>query len=126
MQNQDQIQTQIQTKKVCKEFYYRNCIKYPGMTKTIVIINGKILKPSRVRRSRTGAHGEDYYCLFQEEWQKAWVITFVQSNSGRRYVSTENVPDNIRELIEEAWINEDVAIDEIASIIAKLQTMNSW
>jgi hypothetical protein len=99
----------------------------PGLTETVIILDGRILKPNKTYRSRSGAHGEDIYCLSEEQWQRVWIVTFEQSNSGKRHVSTVNVPDNIRELIEEAWINEDVTINEIASIIAKLQTMsNSW
>jgi hypothetical protein len=123
-QAQDQ-QTQTQTK-ICRRYYYRNNIKMPGPTETVIILDGRVLRPNKIYRSRSGAHGEDVYCLSEEQWQRVWIVTFEQSNSGKRHVSTVNVPDNIRELIEEAWINEDVAIDEIASIIAKLQTMNSW
>jgi hypothetical protein len=114
-----------QIKKVCKKFHYRNNAKALGLTKTVVIMNGKVLKPSSTRRSRTGTHGEDYYCLSQEEWQKTWIVTFEQSNSGRRYITVTNVPDNVRELIEQIWLYEDVSIEEIASIVAKLQTMNN-
>jgi hypothetical protein len=54
-------------------------------------------------------------------------VTFAQSNSGKRYVGTENVPEAVKELIEQAWVCENTTIEEITSIIAKLQTMsNSW
>jgi hypothetical protein len=119
-QDQDQIQTQV--KKICRQYYYRNNIKTPGLTETIIILGGRVLKPNKTYRSRSGAHGEDIYCLSQEQWQRVWVVTFEQSNSGKRYVSTENVPEAVKELIEQAWICENTTIDEIASIIAKLQT----
>ena len=114
-------QTQVQTQKICKQYYYRNCIKYSGLTKTIIVLDERVLRPSKVYRSKTGAHGEDIYCLSEAEWQRAWIVTFEQSNSGRRYVSTMNVPEAVKELIEQAWLYEDASIEEIASIIAKLQ-----
>jgi hypothetical protein len=123
--SQTQTQAQTQTKKVCKEFYYRNCIKTPAFTETVVLMDGKVLKPSKVYRSKTGAHGTDVYCLTEEEWQRTWVIVFEQSNSGKPYVTTFNVPDNVRELVEQAWLYEGATIKEIIRTVAKLQTM-SW
>jgi len=118
-----QAQTQAQTQtKICKRYYYRNCIKTPGFTETIVILDGKVLRPSSIRRSKTGAHGEDIYCLSQEEWQRAWVIVFEQSNSGKPYVTTINVPEHIKELIEIAWLYEGATIKEIVRTVTKLQT----
>jgi hypothetical protein len=111
----------ITTGKVCREYYYRNNIKAPGLTKAIVVLDGRVLRPSRTRRSRTGAHGEDYYCLSQGEWNRAWVIILEQTNSGKRYVSTINVPESVKELIERAWIYEGATVSEVASVAAKLQ-----
>ena len=116
----NEIQTQTQTK-ICKRYYYRNCIKTPGFTETIVILDGKVLKPSSVRRSRTGAHGEDIYCLSEEEWNRTWVIVFEQSNSGRPYVTTFNVPEPIKELIERAWLCEGATIKDIVRTVVKFQ-----
>jgi len=112
----------MENKKICKQFSYRNCIKTAGFTEAVILLNGRVLKPSSVRRSKTGAHGEDIYCLFQEEWDRTWIIMFEMSNSGKPYVTTINVPEPIKELIEQAWLYEGATIGEIIRTVAKLQT----
>ena len=108
----------IWVKKVCREFYYRNT-GFGGFTGTIVILDGEVLEPSRTRRTRSGNHGEDYYCLTESEWGRAWVIELRQSNSGRRDVAFENVPEPVRELLERAWLFEDTDVTDIAEMAAK-------
>jgi hypothetical protein len=94
------------------------------MTTTILILDGKILRPTRVERSRTGAHGVDYYCLSDDQWSRAWVVTLTESNSGKRYIDVKNVPEDVAELLAEMWIYEGVSVTEIAQV-AKLLYMQT-
>jgi len=110
--------------KICKKFYYRNNIKTPAFTETVVLVDGMMLKPSKMYRSRTGAHGEDIYCLSEEEWSKAWILIFEQSNSGKPYITVINVPEPIKELIERSWLYENATIKEIVRVVAKFQKMS--
>jgi hypothetical protein len=105
---------------LCREFEYRRTLKTGAITKVLVVLDGKIVKPSRVRYSRTGAHGEEYYCLEDNEWNRAWIIKLYQSNSGRRSVITENTPQGVKDLVEQAWIYEDTSIDDIIKALEKL------
>ena len=69
----------------CEEFYYRRNIKAAGRTQYYVIRvdTWEILEPTRVERSRTGAHGKDVYCLPEEIWDMTMVVFIERSNSGK-------------------------------------------
>jgi len=73
------------TKVVCKKFYYRRNINTWGKTQYYIIDPQKweILEPVRRERSRTGAHGEDVYCLSEEVWNRVIIIKLERSNSGK-------------------------------------------
>jgi hypothetical protein len=89
---------------ICREFPFRRT-GMGAITRAVVVVNGKVVQPIRSRRSRTGNHGEDHYCLLPEEWKKSWIVVLEQSNSGRRYIHFENVPENAAKAIEEAWVS---------------------
>ena len=110
-------------KKECRTFEYRHTIKTGARTETIVVLDGRVVRPSSVRRSKTGAHGEDYYCMPPEEWARAWVIHLSQSNSGRRSIAFENVPEPVRELLEQAWLYENAFVEDIGITAARLYSM---
>jgi hypothetical protein len=107
-------------KKTCVEFEFRKTIKTGALTIPLVFLDGKVLKPSREYYSRTGAHGNIIFCLSEEEWNRAWIIKLYQSNSGRRSVITENTPQGVKDLVEQAWIYEDTSIDDIIKALEKL------
>jgi hypothetical protein len=106
---------------ICKGFEYRYTLNTRALTVSIVVVDGKVLRPTRSERSRTGAHGTDYYCLSEEEWSRTWTITLIQSNSGKRYVDfSDNVPPNIREIVEYLWLNKGVSVEKIEKTIQVL------
>jgi hypothetical protein len=69
-----------------------------------------MVAPTRVERSKTGAHGTDY-------WAHPHPLVFVQlsqSNSGARTVSAElGFPEQIAKIIERLWRYEEVDLDEL-------------
>jgi hypothetical protein len=73
------------TKVVCKDLAYRSNIKTAGRTQYYVIRadTWEILRPTRVERSRTKAHGRDIYCLPKEVWDKTITVLLERSNSGK-------------------------------------------
>jgi hypothetical protein len=72
-------------KVVCREYSYRYNIKAPGRTKHYLIdaTTWEVLRPTRTERSKTGAHGEDVYCLSEEVWGRVVVVALERSNSGK-------------------------------------------
>ena len=109
----------------------KKCINFPfrstslgGLTKYYVILDGKILRPSRKVRSKTERHGEDIYCLSDEEWGRTIVIGFYQSNSGKRSYDIHKIPkdiekDKIEEILRE-WLYSEVDDYTIALTIANM------
>jgi hypothetical protein len=69
----------------CVELYYRHTIKTGARTQYYVIDveRWEILRPTRVERSRTRAHGKDIYCLPKETWDKTITVLLERSNSGK-------------------------------------------
>jgi hypothetical protein len=69
----------------CETYYYRRNIGMPGRTLYILIDTGtwQVLEPTRKERSKTGAHGEDVYCLSEEVWNRVVVVALERSNSGK-------------------------------------------
>jgi len=94
-----------------------------GITKYIIILDNKLLVPTDYRRSRTGFHGDDIYCMPEEEWKRAQIIKLEGSNSGRRSVEFINVPLEIRQLIEEAWLSGDSVLEVKRSLRRLLSLM---
>jgi hypothetical protein len=105
-----------ETSKICKGFEYRSTLNTRALTVSIVVLDGKVLRPTRSERSRTGAHGVDYYCLEESEWSRAWIIELRESNSGKRYIETVNVPGDISKLLAELWLYENASVSEVEQV----------
>jgi len=111
-----QVQTQTQTQApsiLCRKFEYRNNIKFPGRTEHILVDTAtwEILKPTRIERSRTRAHGADIYCLEQQRWSRVAVIALYRSNTGklRWYIEApEQIKRDLEELLMLASDFEDM------------------
>jgi hypothetical protein len=98
---------------VCREFEWRRNIKYPGRTLYILIDTGtfEILEPTRIERSRTGAHGVDIYCQPKEKWDRIVVVGLYQSNSGKlsyEIRGSQQVKQELEELLMLARDFEDM------------------
>jgi hypothetical protein len=103
----------------CRSFPYRYTLKTGALTLTIVINESGVVRPARVHRSRSGAHGEDVYCL--DNWNDVWTIYLNQSNSGRRSISfSDNVPDSVKRIAEQLWIYENVSVHELEKLLSLL------
>jgi hypothetical protein len=91
----------------CVEYDYRHTLKTGARTQYYLIDTRewKILEPTRRERSRTGAHGEDVYCLSEEVWSRVVVIGLERSNSGKlKYWAGSDNPqlrDTVAKEIEE-------------------------
>jgi hypothetical protein len=94
---------------------YRNT-KMGGYTKYIGICMQcrKVVNPIRVRRSKAGTHGEDYY---SHEHPLVFIV-LEQSNSGNRYIVVPEELRTIREELERMWIYEDATVGEIIKLIS--------
>jgi hypothetical protein len=88
----------------CREFLFRRNIGAPGLTKTVVIVDNKIVKPTHRQMSKTGAHGVDVYCMKQEDWGKAIVITFNVSNSGKAHIDCEGIEEDLCTMVHELFL----------------------
>jgi hypothetical protein len=91
--------------------------KMGAITEEIVVCMTckKVLEPSRVRRSRSGTHGEDYYV----HEHPMVSVTLEESNSGRRKVVVPKELEEIRDLIERAWVYEGATVEDIKVSIAQ-------
>jgi hypothetical protein len=111
---------EINVFKICRNFSYRKTLKTGAITLTIVYDpeTKKILTPDRKNRSRSGAHGDDIYCLDKDQWNRVYVITLYQSNSGKRDISfSENVPTSLIEKLTIAWLYENTIVDDIIRLL---------
>jgi hypothetical protein len=107
--------------KICKEFYFRKTLKTGALTRYVIILDGKLVQSSGKRFSRSGAHGEEYYCLSKDQWDRAWIIKFEISNSGKRYVDfSDNIPPNVKAIIYQKFIYEN---EDIAKILVDLKVI---
>jgi hypothetical protein len=73
----------------------------------------KILEPSRVRRSRSGTHGEDYY-VHEHPIEALWLE---QSNSGIRTITVPPSLEPIKDLLERTWIYEDSCVEDVINVV---------
>ena len=98
---------------------YRNT-RYGGLTRNIAICLEckKIIKPSRVRTSKSGTHGTEYYI---HEHQLVF-IELRQSNSGNRSVVVPEELNEIRAEVERMWIYEGCSVNEVIDYISKFLT----
>ena len=110
----------VDNERVLRSFYYRKT-QLGGLSKTIVVIDGKVVLPSRERRSRSGTHGEDYYLLSKEQWNKAVLLHFSRSNSGHRNLIVESatpLPEGLAEKLKKLWV-AGFTIDEVVRVLIR-------
>jgi len=103
---------------VMKSFYYRKT-RLGGLSKTVVVVNNRVVMPSRERRSRSGTHGEDYYLLRSDEWRRAVLLHFSQSNRGHRSLVIESatpLPEGLAEKLRMLWV-AGLTIDEVVQAL---------
>jgi len=101
--------------KVLRTFYYRNT-RAGSFTKTIVIVDGRVVNPNRRRRSTAGTHGEDYYLLSRPQWNRAVLLHFTQTTRGNRSLVVESamqIPDSLVKKAEYLW-KAGLTSDEVA------------
>jgi len=103
----------------CEEYYYRRT-NMGGYTRSLLVLDGEVLRPNAKVRSRTGRHGKDVYCLTEDQWQKVWWVKLEQSNSGKRTITCSNMPEEVAEVLERMWLYEDYDAASIAEVAAKL------
>jgi len=108
------------------EYQYRNCIKTEGRTETILLIatqNGKLFRitPYDIYRSKTYAHGKDYYLKSDIE-RADFIVTIEISNAGNHHCRIEKYnPKYIKQLLTWLSKNEHVCAklySQIGDIIA--------
>jgi len=91
---------------------FRAAIKTGAFTKYVAWCNTckSVVEPTRIERSKTGAHGTDY-------WVHPHPLVFVQlsqSNSGIRTVSAEpGFPEQIAAIVERLWRYEGLDYSEL-------------
>ena len=110
---------------IVKSFYYRKA-RFGGFSKTIVVIDGKVVLPSRERRSGTGRHGEDYYLLSREQWNRAILLHFSQSNRGHRNLVVESalqLPEKLTEKLKMLWVSGFDMNDVVSILIRELKQL---
>jgi len=108
--------------RVVRSFYYR-CTRYGALSKTIVVVDGRVIMPVRERRSRTGRHGEDYYVLRKSEWDRAILLHFSQTNSGYRDLVVESavpLPQALVEELRNLWV-AGATVDEVVEELLRAQ-----
>ena len=102
---------------------YRNT-RYGGLTRNIAICLEckKVIKPSRVRISKSGTHGTEYYI---HEHPLIFVELY-QSNSGNRsIVIPEEFSKEFSEMeryLKTMWIYEGCSVNEVIDYISKFLT----
>jgi hypothetical protein len=45
-----------------------------------------------------------------------WIVHLRESNSGKRYIETVNVPSDIAKILTEMWLYENVSVSEIQQV----------
>jgi len=101
------------------EKYYRRCIKAHGRTRNIAYCPtcNSVIPPTSVRRTRTGAHGEDIY-VHEHELK---FLTLVSSNSGVRRVEAEpGFPERLAERAKQLWLYERVEPEAVEEALQAL------
>jgi methionyl-tRNA synthetase len=91
---------------------FRCTIKTGAFTKYIAWCDTckSVVEPTRIERSKTGAHGTDY-------WVHPHPLAFIaitQSNRGARTVHAEpDFPETLKQLIERLWLYEGLDPNEL-------------
>jgi len=105
---------------------YRRCIKARGRTKGIAYCPtcNSVIPPTSVRRSKTGAHGEDIYV----HEHPLVFLTLISSNSGVRRVEVEpSFPERLAAHAKQLWLYERVepeAVEEALQALCAQATQN--
>jgi len=88
-------------KLVCREFEYRHNLKFSGRTEYILFdtVVFEIIRPAKIERSRTGAHGIDIYCL--PNWGDVTIVRLEMSNSGKLKFNVESPSLEVKRDLEE-------------------------
>ena len=78
----------------CREFTYRET-RMGGLTHTILISlkDFEVISPIRMKRTKSGTHGEDIYCL--EDWDNVIILRFERSNRGNTYLYCTNISEKL-------------------------------
>jgi len=107
-------QTQKYTQKYTYIKEYRNT-QYGGYTKYIAVCFTckKVVKPTSVRRSKSGTHGEDYYT---HEHPLEFLLLY-SSNRGNRSIAVPSILEPIKEQLEIMWIYENCSVHMIIEFI---------
>jgi hypothetical protein len=92
MSRVDEIPPILLIKSICKEFPYRNNLRGYGKTEYILFdtVVYQTIRPTKIIRSRTGAHGFDIYCLPEEAWKDIAIVRVEVSNSGKLSYSIQS------------------------------------
>jgi hypothetical protein len=103
-----------QTQKYTYVKNYRNT-SMGGLTKHIAVcpVCKKVVKPTNVRRSRSGTHGEDYYV---HEHPLDFLLLY-SSNKGNKAIAIPDILKPIQKQLEIMWIYKDASIREIVEFI---------
>jgi hypothetical protein len=99
---------------------YRRCIKACGRTKDIAYCPtcNSVIPPTSVRRSRTGAHGEDVYV----HEHPLVFLTLTSSNSGVRRVEVEpGFPERLAARAKQLWLYERVEPEAVEEALQALR-----
>lgn len=95
---------------------YRNT-RYGGLTKNIAICLEckKVIKPTRLRLSRSGTHGTEYYV----HEHQLYFITLIQSNSGNRSIVVPEKLNDVEVDLERMWIYEGCSVNDVINYLIK-------
>jgi len=102
---------------VYKHVAYWRYTRMGAITEEIVVclVCKRVLEPTRTRRTRSGTHGEDYYI----HEHPLLSIVLKESNSGRRSVTVPKELEEVRKLVEKAWVYEGASVEDIRKQVAQ-------
>jgi len=103
----------------CWDYFYMRYDKL-RLDRTILILDGRVLKPTREVRNLLGYRGLDIYCLKWEEWDRVWDIWIGEDPSGRAIAFGKNVPREIIWILWDAWVYRRVSEDELERLAVDL------
>jgi hypothetical protein len=87
---------------ICRFFPFRRNVRGWGRTEYIVFstVTYEQIRPVKIQRSKTGAHGFDIYCLSESEWKNTAIIRLEVSNTGKLSYSIQS-PVRLSDLEEQ-------------------------
>ena len=103
----------------CKSFYFRET-RMGGLTRTVLVSSKdfEVIRPTRTRRSKSGTHGEDIYCV--EDWSSVAILRFERSNRGRTYLYCDNVSKDVCDELRKIFEVTDSVEETIKYLQSKL------